>query len=151
MTEGMCRRLAKEIMGSGFRPDYIVGIGRGGWVPARILSDIFGIDELYSMGMKFYMEMGRRESKPVITQDFPREVTGRRVLVVDDVADSGRSLALAVKRLGRAAEVRTATLHFKAGSIVRPDFFAKETDAWIWYPWEKEQAKREMAKLRKSL
>lgn len=140
-VDAMCGLLAKEIRKSGFRPDYIVGMGRGGWVPARILSDMLGVESLYSVGVRFYSGVGRRKGKPVITQDFPLGIAGKRILIVDDVADTGMSLWLVRKRLDKAAELKIATLHLKAGSVVKPDFFAKRAGAWIHYPWEKEEKK----------
>ena len=130
-VDAMCNRLAKEIRKSGFRPDYIVGIGRGGWVPARLLSGLLGVESLYSVGVRFYSGAGRKKSKPVITQDFPLGIAGKRILIVDDVADTGRSLWLVHKRLDGAAKLKIATLHLKTGSIVKPDFFAKKTAAWV--------------------
>lgn len=65
-----------------------------------------------------------------------------KVLVVDDVADSGRTLALVVAMLEKqgAKVVKTATLHYKLSSIVKPEFFVKETQNWIVYPWEKKSS-----------
>ena len=61
---------------------------------------------------------------------------GRRVLLVDDVADSGRTLKLAVELLrGRGADVRSVTIYTKPGSIEQPDYSWRETDLWIDFPW----------------
>jgi hypoxanthine phosphoribosyltransferase len=138
----LCAQLARRIREDGFAPDAIVGIGRGGWVPARLLSDLLGVRELYSMGVEYYSGPGRRRRRPAIKQDFPGSAKGMRLLVVDDVADTGGSLGLARRRLAAAREVRIATLHVKPRSRPRPDYSAKAASAWLQYPWEKGEAKR---------
>lgn len=145
-VEAMCRKLAREIRAAGFQPDYIIGVGRGGWVPARLLSDMLGVRGLCAMGVRFYSGVGRRKGKPVITQGFPLSVEGKRLLVVDDIADSGESLLLVKKKLAGAKELRFATLHMKPGSRFRPDFFARRTGKWVAYPWDKEEMRGEKGK-----
>ncbi len=63
-------------------------------------------------------------------------MAGLKVLVADDVADTGETLAL-VKTLmeQHAAEVRTVTLYAKSRSIIEPDYIWKQTDLWITFPW----------------
>ena len=61
---------------------------------------------------------------------------GKRVLLVDDVADSGRTLALAVRMLEEAgADVRSVCIYTKPGSVATPDYSWRETDLWINFPW----------------
>lgn len=146
-VSGMCRELAKMV--SPFRPDWIVGISRGGLVPARLLSDHMDIQNVSIIRVEFYKKIGKTKNAPTISQQLPVNVKGKRVLVVDDVADSGRSLAVAkehIKKAG-AADVKIATLHYKTKSIVKPDFFIETTDKWIIYPWEVEETKRELKTL----
>lgn len=131
-------RLAKKISASNFRPFCIIGLTRGGLIPARILSDRLGINRLYTLGVSFYTDLAVHKKKPVITQDIDADLLGKEVLVVDDVADTGMSLILSKETLLRrgASEVRLATLHKKPWSKVIPDYYVEETDAWIVYPWE---------------
>jgi len=148
-VERMCGELAGRIGESGFKPDLILGVGRGGWVPARLLSDLMGAGRLLSVRVEFYTGVGRTARVPVVTQSIPkRAFAGRRVLVVDDVADTGSSLSLIKKMLSGAGEVRVATLHFKPRSRIKPDFFAKTTSAWLVYPWEKHETMRELGRKR---
>jgi hypoxanthine phosphoribosyltransferase len=141
--------LARKVREGGYRPDAIVGLGRGGWVPARILSDILGVTDAYSLGMRFYTGVGETARKPSVTQPVPpRAVRGKRVLVVDDVSDTGRSLLAAKAALAGAKELKIAALHFKPCSLVRPDYFASRTSKWVVYPWEKSEAER-LARRRK--
>lgn len=141
-TERLCAKLALKVR-KDFRPDIIVGVSRGGLVPARLLSDMLGVDDVYIMRVRHYTGIGKHAKKPVIVQDIPISVAGKRVLVADDVADSGGSLAVVRNRLRGAKELRIATLHMKPHSKFEPDYYVAETNAWIAYPWEKSEIRRE--------
>jgi uncharacterized protein len=139
--ERMCGELAGKVRESGFEPEILVGIARGGWLPTRILSDILRVYRVASIGVVFYTGTGKTLDKPKLTQELNVDIRGRRVLLIDDVADSGESLLLArekVLALG-PAELKTATLHYKPRSKIRPDFFALETSDWLVYPWERRE------------
>jgi len=134
----MTFRLAKKIRESDFMPDIIVALLRGGLVPARILSDCLRVNRIFVIGVTFYADVGKTHDKPVITQPLNINLSGLNVLIVDDVADTGETLLLVkehVSALG-ANTVKTATLHMKPWSKIKPDFFVSETDSWIVYPWE---------------
>ena len=130
----------------GFNPDMIVGISRGGLVPARIMSDILGIREIAILGMVFYTGVGEKKDKPLITQELTQDINGKNVLLVDDVSDSGKSFDAAKKYLLEkgAKEVKTAAIHFKPGSIHEPDYYHETTRSWIVYPWEEKEMEREL-------
>lgn len=141
--ENMCQQLAKKI--GKYNPHVLIGISRGGLVPVRILSDILENANVGIMRVELYREIGRAAAAPKITQAITADVKGKRVLLVDDVSDSGKSLAAAkkyLKDLG-AEEIKIATLHYKPKSLIKPDWFVKETDSWIVYPWEINEVKRE--------
>jgi len=144
----LCEGLASTISSSGFRPDMIVGISRGGLVPARILSDILGVRELFTIRVSFYTGVGKTATAPKIVQPLVERLEGKRVLLVDDVSDTGKSLIVAKEHLENmgAREVKVATLHFKPHSKFRPDFFVSKTDAWLVYPWEKHESAKELGK-----
>jgi hypothetical protein len=74
-------------------------------------------------------------------------VPGLKVLVVDDVSDTGSSLRTAMEHVADrgASEVRVATLHVKPWTTFRPDYYAAEVDAWIVYPWEPVESMISMA------
>lgn len=138
-------RYCEELSGKiDFRPDMIVGISRGGLVPARIMSDILGIKDVGILGIRFYRGMGKTEEMPIITQDISIDVTSKKILIVDDVADSGKSLVFAKEHLKDAKEVKSATLHYKPNSEYKPDYFVGTTTAWIVYPWEVHEVEREL-------
>ena len=71
----------------------------------------------------------------------------RRILIVDDVADTGKSLIVAKDYLMKrgASEIKVATLHFKPTSSFKPDYYVDMTTAWICYPWGRNEVERELA------
>src|SRR5438046_10094998 len=84
--------LARQIKKDRYKPEIIVGVSRGGWPPARVMSDLLQNPNLANMKVDFYKDIGVRNKKPRITQPVTMEVVGKRVLVVDDVSDTGHSL-----------------------------------------------------------
>lgn len=129
--------LAKRINKSNFDPEIIVGLARGGWLPARILSDFLDNPNLASIKVEFYIDIYKTLQEPVISQKVSVPVKNKRILLVDDITDSGKSLRTVINDLMNKTNcVKTATLYYKRWSCVKPDFFAKETDAWIVFPWE---------------
>jgi len=144
----MLLSLAERIRREGFQPDVIVGVSRGGWPPARVMSDLLENPELANVRVEFYTGVAETKSKPVITQPLSVPVKGRRVLIMDDVADTGKSLLLVrdhVKENG-AAEIKLATIYYKPWSVITPDYYIKETRAWIVFPWERKETVRNMVK-----
>jgi len=134
----LCEDLASKILESGYRPDLIVAISRGGFAPARILCDILNVYTLASLCVKYYAGVAERKDRPVVEYPLNVDVKGKKVLVVDDVADTGHSLQVAVKHIRDcgASDVKVATLHYKPWSVFKPDFYGEETDAWVVYVWE---------------
>ena len=141
-------KLARKIIESNFTPDVIVGIMRGGWIVAKIVEDLLGANELGSLEIKFYKGIGEKAERPILTQPLMVSVRDKKVLIIDDVADSGRTLQTAteVVRLCGAREVRTATLYMKPWSIMIPDYYVGTTTSWIVFPWEYGEVLREVAK-----
>jgi hypoxanthine phosphoribosyltransferase len=131
-------QLSERVVESGFKPDVVVGIARGGWIPARVLSDVLYADSLQNIRIEYYSDVGQKGREPKITQPITGSMEGKSVLLVDEVADTGDSLYHAIEHvqgLG-AAEVKTAVLHWKPWSRVKPDFFMVQTERWTVYPWE---------------
>ncbi len=131
--------LALQIRRFGYHPDVIVGVSRGGWPPARIMSDLLQNPNLANMKVEFYKDIGVTSEKPKITQPVTAIVKGKRVLVVDDVADTGQSLVAVVEHLRHkgAKQIKVSTIYMKPQSIFQPDFFVKKTRKWIIFPWER--------------
>lgn len=135
----MARRLAHQIDDSSFHPDTIVAIGRGGYLPARILSDYLGLMDLTSFKIEHYIG-ATRSRHAVVRYPLSADLTDKRVLLVDDVSDSGDTFTTALEHLrscGTPAEVRTAVLHHKVTSHYTPDYFVQRLVKWRWliYPW----------------
>lgn len=135
----LARRLARKVRDSGYRPDLIVAIGRGGYVPARVLSDWLGLMDLTGFKIEHYHRI-EKEKAARVRYPLPAAVSGRRVLLVDDVADSGETFVTALRHLqerGPPAEVRSAVLYYKTVSPYVPDFYARKAVKWRWiiYPW----------------
>ncbi len=137
---------AKKICQSGFKPDVIVGVTRGGWVSARVLSDFLGIPDLVTVRVEFYLGVAETKNEPVLTQGVSAVVTGKKVLIVDDVADTGKSLQLAREHVLQqgATEVRTATVYRKPWSVIKPDYYETETRCWVVFPWETKETIRKI-------
>jgi uncharacterized protein len=140
--------LGRKVKESGFKPDVIVGVSRGGWPPARIMSDLLNNPNLANMKVEFYKNIGVRSKKPRITQPVTSDVKNRKVLVVDDVADSGLSLRAVRNHLRRKNpdDVKVCTIYYKPHSIYIPDYFAKRTSSWIIFPWERLETIRLLSK-----
>jgi uncharacterized protein len=122
--------------------DNLLVITRGGMVPACLISERTGIRNILCAAVVLYEDDERTLAEPAFVQ-FPedRQVRGRRILVVDDVWDSGSTVVAVRERLRKAgAEVHVCVLHYKPGRSKfpgdGPDFHAAETDGWIVYPWD---------------
>jgi hypoxanthine phosphoribosyltransferase len=141
-------KLAKTIRKSKFEADLIVGVSRGGWIPARIMSDLLGNSNLANVTAKYYVGIAETRHEPSITQTVSVPVDGKTVLVVDDIADSGKSLKLVTLHLKNQepSEVRIATIYYKPWSIIVPHYYGKETRRWIVFPWEQKETVRKIVK-----
>jgi uncharacterized protein len=134
--------LAQQIRKDRYKPDIIVGVSRGGWPPARVMSDLLQNPNLANLRVEFYRDIGVRNKQPRITQPVTMEVVGKRVLVVDDVSDTGHSLRVVANHLRRkpVKELRVCTIYMKPQSIFRPDYYSRTTRKWIIFPWERLEA-----------
>ena len=132
------RSLASTVLASGFQPDVVIAIARGGLLLAGAISYALGTKNCGSINVEFYTGIDERLPEPVLSGpmlDAPA-LAGKRVLLVDDVSDSGHTLALVVGILKESAgEVRSATLYTKPRTVHVPDFTWRETDGWIVFPW----------------
>lgn len=130
--------LAQAVVDSGYEPDVVLSIARGGLIPAGSIAYALDCKALFTMNVEFYTGVGATLASPEILPPFldVNELDGQRVLVVDDVADSGKTLELVQQFCqGHASEVRTAVLYEKPRSVIKPDFVWKITDLWINFPW----------------
>lgn len=129
--------LAKQIIQSGQSFDRLVALARGGWTWARDLADALKISELSSVRIKSYTDVDS-SGEPKIFQPLTDSVDGERILLFDEVIDSGKTIekALEYLKVMGARETQTAALCYKPRSSIRPDYFAFDTKAWVVFPHE---------------
>ena len=112
-------------------PDIIVGIVRGGLVPARLLSSELGVKDMYALTVK------KVEEERKVANDILENINGKKVLLVEDMLETGKSLIVAKEYLEKkGAEVKTACLYTMPMSEIKPDFSLKEITEVIPFPWE---------------
>ena len=136
---GLSRQLAQHIRTARVNVDMIVAIGRGGYMPARLLSDLLGIFNLASFKIEHYRG-AHKGSTALVKHGLNAPVDGQHILLVDDVSDSGDTFNVAlehIQSLGNPGQILTAVLHHKVVSSFVPDFFAEKVKQWHWiiYPW----------------
>ena len=132
------RELAQQVIDSGFEVDIVVAIARGGMLLAGSISYALGAKRCGALNVEFYTGVDTRLAEPVILPPMLDlgSLEGRRILLVDDVSDSGRTLAMAVGLLeSGGAEVRTAVLYTKPGTVQEAHHTWRRTDRWINFPW----------------
>lgn len=129
----ICQNLAEQVAKENF--DLIIGVAKDGLFPATIIAGMLR-KELYPV------RVSRRENdivvydKPTWRVDIP-DITGKKVLVVDDISSSGNSLETVKKRAFEkgAIEVRTCVLTVHSFGDYKPDFVGLESDDLVIFPW----------------
>ncbi|MBA2528715.1 MAG: phosphoribosyltransferase [Euzebyales bacterium] len=137
------RALAQQVVDDGYRPEIILGIARGGLPVAGSIAYALAVKSCFILNVEYYTGIDERLDEPVVLPPILNldEAGGARVLIADDVADTGHTLAL-VRNLCRdkVAEARIAVLYAKSRSIVDCDYVWRRTDRWIDFPWSSEPA-----------
>ena len=132
------RELAQTIADDGYEPEIIIAVARGGLVAAGALSYALGVKLSDAINVEFYTDVHTTLPDPILLEPMldVASISGRKLLVVDDVADSGRTMKLVLEILReQGAEVRSAVLYEKSVSVVKPDYTWRHTDEWIVFPW----------------
>lgn len=134
----LCFKLGRLINSAGKKYDRVVVIAKGGLTWSRTLADLLDIPEIETVRVKLYRGINKTFRKPQVIQPVKADVTNERVLLFDDVADSGQTMEFVKKLLLEqgAKRVDTATLFYKPVSSIVPDFYDHQTDAWIVFPHE---------------
>ncbi len=135
------RELAQMVVDSGYQPDLMLSVTRGGLLPAGTMSYAMGIKNLHIINVEFYTGVDERLPLPVLLPPVPAAVdlSAKKVLIVDDVADTGETLRM-VRDFCAAhvAETRVAVLYEKPKSVVKCDYVWRRTNEWISFPWSSE-------------
>jgi hypoxanthine phosphoribosyltransferase len=130
--------LAEMVAADGYLPDMVLAIARGGLLLAGALAYALGVKNTFTMNVEFYTGVDERLPMPMILPPVPDlvDLHEARVLVADDVADTGATLALVKRFCGRkVGDVRCAVLYEKPRSSVRCEYVWRRTDRWIDFPW----------------
>ncbi|BBD72832.1 phosphoribosyltransferase [Sulfodiicoccus acidiphilus] len=137
--------VGRTLLLDGFVPDVLVAIATGGLIPAKLLSDLLDVNSIREVEAKFYKSVGVTGSKPVIRSAHLDGIENRKVLVVDDVSDSGETLNAVVNLVSMFSPkaVKTATLYVKPWARTVPDYYHSKIDRWIVFPWDKWAVVRE--------
>lgn len=135
----LSKEVSKKILQDKFRPDIIVGITRGGWIPSVLISDELGLKDLLALKIEHWGITASKDEKARVKFPLNIDLAGKKILLVDDLTDTGESIELAIEHLKElnAKEVKTATLLHKTQSSSNPDFYAKKVEKWKWitFPW----------------
>jgi uncharacterized protein len=132
------RDLAQAVADDGYVPDIVLGIARGGLLVAGAIGYALGIKNTFTMNVEFYTGIDERLQMPMILPPVPDliDFADTRVLIADDVADTGATLKLVQEFCeGKVAEVRCAVLYEKPRSTVKCEYVWRRTDRWITFPW----------------
>ncbi|AOP53353.1 MAG: phosphoribosyltransferase [Brevibacterium aurantiacum] len=135
------REMAQTIADSDYDPEIVIAIARGGLLPAGALAYALGLKLSDAINVEFYTDVHETLPDPILLAPMLDidAIKGKKLLVVDDVADSGRTLALVLELLKKhGAEAQSAVIYAKSASIIDPDFVWKRTDQWIVFPWSAE-------------
>jgi len=132
------RELAGMVVEDDYRPDMLLSIARGGLAVGGALAYALDVKNTFTMNVEFYTGIDERLDMPMILPPVPDLVdfADFKVLVADDVADTGATLRLVQEFCaGKVAEVRCAVLYEKPRSMVNCEYVWRRTDRWITFPW----------------
>ncbi len=139
----LSKRMSDNIMEAYGKPRAILYIERGGMVLANMLSEFLGVEELYGLQMVAYEDINQAGKLYILPHYITLELKkGEYVLLVDDIADSGKTLKAASELFRKKYDrVVTATLAYKPRSIFKPDIMGKqvENNAWIVFDYEENE------------
>lgn len=131
--------LANAVLADGYRPDFILGIARGGLFTAGALGYALGVKLLHVVNIEFYIGREERLEMPIMLPPIPDPglFQGLKVLICDDVADTGATLHTTHEFVQQhVAEVRSLVIYEKSRSLIKPEYVWKRTDDWIHFPWD---------------
>lgn len=139
----LCDELGNKVVASGKKFDRLVPLANGGLTAARALADYVGTSVITPLQVTYYTGINERQREPIILQPLPVSVAGEHLLVVEDVVDTGATLAhvqVYLQSLG-AASITIATLVQKPSAAVKAEIWALESTGWIIFPYEKTETR----------
>ena len=137
--------IVEKMINENFIPDVLVAVLTGGVIPAKLISDAVGIKEIKYIDIKFYKGVEERGRKPVIKAVYVDGIENKKVLIVDDVVDTGETLDAVnnILTMYNPSIIRSAAIYVKPWSRKYPDYYYKMVDKWIIFPWDKWEVVRE--------
>ena len=137
-----CFSLAKKIIKSGEKFDRLVTLAKGGWTWSRTMADYLRFKNVASVHIELYADFVKKTKSPVLLQALPVTVRKEKILLFDDISDTGETTAFAKKylQMSGAESIKSATLFYKPWSITKPDFFVCQTKSWLILPHEVREA-----------
>ncbi len=139
--ENWSKDIVRKVQESGYEPEIVIGLARGGLVPARLIADYLNIKDLYAVKTEHWGLTATPDGQAKLAQGLQVSIEGKKVLVVDDITDTGQSIKLALEHVVNHApkEAKTATLLHITHSKYVPDYYSEEVpeDNWTWFifPW----------------
>lgn len=151
-VEKSCEKIYQDMAKNNYVPDVIIGLLWGGVVPTRLMVDLFGHERTntHVIYTSLYDGVGKkRDSVDINMKHFNSDITNKKVLVIDDIWDTGTTMKAVLKELiERNCEVSTTTLVYKnTNNMIAPnyyDYIINDDNSWITFPWEKHEFLREM-------
>jgi uncharacterized protein len=134
---GICKALALSV--SRFQPEIILPIGRGGYYPGTLLAHLLQI-EIYPVRVSRRINDVVMHENPQWMIEPPAEIAHRRVLIVDEICDSGETILMVKEKAAAlgASQVKSAVLYAHTRGASVPDYIGLITDALLLNPWDRE-------------
>lgn len=118
----------------------IIGIARGGLIPATLLSQYKPNSTVFSVGVKSYTKTSR--GKETIYQALEKSELEKfnTVYLIDDICDTGLTFKFLLEKYFSGVDIKTISLFYRANSLYAPNFFGTKLldESWVVFPWEKE-------------
>jgi xanthine phosphoribosyltransferase len=128
-------QLAKEI--KPYEPDVILAVARGGMTLGHFLSEALEMRSLYAINSIHYEETRKLDTIQIF--NIPDLSKAKRVVIVDDIIDSGETMIEIKRVLGQMypeIDFKVASVFYKEKALLRPDFAAREATEWIEFFWD---------------
>ncbi|MEM0138997.1 MAG: phosphoribosyltransferase [Ferroplasma sp.] len=139
--EDWTKGIMNMVIDDGYSPDIIIGIARGGLVPARMVSDYLFIKDLLTIKTEHWGLTATMDGRAVLKEKINVDISGKKILIIDDITDTGESMKISYDYLKslNPGEIKTASMLYVNGSTYTPDYYgiglAKEEWAWFIFPW----------------